>query len=189
MDMDRHTIKAVWGFNGTERPGAVYLAAVLAAHSQKGLPAFGIYGHDVQPANAKEIPADVSEKILRFGRAALFFDDHLPHEPVCLDHREICGSVNELPRLHEYFARRAIKRGVKRRPRGPVGSCSLSFGSFSCGHSVHFLLCDSASNPESVLASNLLVAKHVSPKRLAHALIGALSHWSLALNNPKTLAK
>ena len=71
MDMDRHTIKAVWGFNGTERPGAVYLAAVLAAHSQKGLPAFGIYGHDVQPANAKEIPADVSEKILRFGRAAL----------------------------------------------------------------------------------------------------------------------
>jgi len=71
MDMDRHTVKAVWGFNGTERPGAVYLAAVLAAHSQKGLPAFGIYGKDVQDADCKEIPADVQEKLLRFGRAAL----------------------------------------------------------------------------------------------------------------------
>ncbi len=71
MDMDPHTIKAVWGFNGTERPGAVYLAAVLAAHAQKGLPAFGIYGHDVQNADATEIPADVREKLLRFGRAAL----------------------------------------------------------------------------------------------------------------------
>ena len=71
MDMDRHTIKAVWGFNGTERPGAVYLAAVLAAHSQKGLPAFGIYGRDVQDADCKVIPADVQEKLLRFGRAAL----------------------------------------------------------------------------------------------------------------------
>ena len=71
MDMDPNTIKAVWGFNGTERPGAVYLAAVLAAHAQKGLPAFGIYGHDVQDATATEIPADVREKLLRFGRAAL----------------------------------------------------------------------------------------------------------------------
>lgn len=71
MDMDPHTIKAVWGFNGTERPGAVYLAAVLAAHAQKGLPAFGIYGHDVQPADSAEIPADVREKLLRFGRAAV----------------------------------------------------------------------------------------------------------------------
>ena len=71
MDMDPHTVKAVWGFNGTERPGAVYLAAVLAAHAQKGLPAFGIYGHDVQPATATEIPADVKEKLLRFGRAAI----------------------------------------------------------------------------------------------------------------------
>ena len=71
MDMDRHTIKAVWGFNGTERPGAVYLAAVLAAHSQKGLPAFGIYGRDVQPATEKKIPADVAEKILRFARAGI----------------------------------------------------------------------------------------------------------------------
>ena len=71
MDMDPNTIKAVWGFNGTERPGAVYLAAVLAAHAQKGLPAFGIYGHDVQNADATEIPADVKEKLLRFGRAAI----------------------------------------------------------------------------------------------------------------------
>ena len=71
MDMDPHTIKAVWGFNGTERPGAVYLAAVLAAHAQKGLPAFGIYGHDVQDANEREIPEDVKEKLLRFGRAAI----------------------------------------------------------------------------------------------------------------------
>ena len=59
MDMDSHTVKAVWGFNGTERPGAVYLAAVLAAHAQKGLPAFGIYGHDVQDAGTEGIPADV----------------------------------------------------------------------------------------------------------------------------------
>ena len=71
MDMDPHTIKAVWGFNGTERPGAVYLAAVLAAHAQKGLPAFGIYGHDVQDLDDTSIPADVQEKLLRFGRAAV----------------------------------------------------------------------------------------------------------------------
>ncbi len=71
MDMDPMTIKGVWGFNGTERPGAVYLASVLAAHAQKGLPAFGIYGKDVQPCDATEIPADVKEKLLRFARAAV----------------------------------------------------------------------------------------------------------------------
>lgn len=71
MDLDPKTIKAVWGFNGTERPGAVYLAAVLAAHAQRGLPAFSIYGHDVQDASDTSIPADVSEKILRFARCAL----------------------------------------------------------------------------------------------------------------------
>lgn len=71
MDMDPNTIKGVWGFNGTERPGAVYLASVLATHSQKGLPAFGIYGHEVMPADSTEIPADVVEKLLRFGRAAI----------------------------------------------------------------------------------------------------------------------
>ena len=71
MDMEQNTIKAVWGFNGTERPGAVYLASVLATHAQKGLPAFGIYGHEVQDADDKSIPADVREKLLRFGRAAV----------------------------------------------------------------------------------------------------------------------
>ena len=71
MDMDPMTIKGVWGFNGTERPGAVYLASVLATHAQKGLPAFGIYGHDVQDATETSIPADVTEKLLRFGRAAV----------------------------------------------------------------------------------------------------------------------
>ncbi|MBD5454989.1 MAG: L-fucose isomerase [Lachnospiraceae bacterium] len=71
MDMDPMTIKAVWGFNGTERPGAVYLASVLATHAQKGLPAFGIYGHEVQEADDTSIPEDVKEKLLRFGRAAV----------------------------------------------------------------------------------------------------------------------
>jgi L-fucose/D-arabinose isomerase len=71
MDMDHHVPKAVWGFNGTERPGAVYLAAVLAGHNQKGLPAFSIYGHDVQDAGDTSIPADVQEKLLRFARAGL----------------------------------------------------------------------------------------------------------------------
>ena len=70
MDMNPYYPKAVWGFNGTERPGAVYLAAVLAAHVQKGLPAFGIYGHDVQDLADNTIPADVAEKLLRFARAA-----------------------------------------------------------------------------------------------------------------------
>lgn len=71
MDMNPLTIKGVWGFNGTERPGAVYLASVLATHAQKGLPAFGIYGHDVCEADDTSIPADVKEKLLRFGRAAI----------------------------------------------------------------------------------------------------------------------
>ena len=71
MDMNPLTIKAVWGFNGTERPGAVYLASVLATHAQKGLPAFGIYGHEVQEADDTTIPQDVQEKILRFSRAAV----------------------------------------------------------------------------------------------------------------------
>lgn len=71
MDMDPATPKAVWGFSGTERPGAVYLAAVLAGHNQKGLPAFGIYGRDVQDAGNTEIPADVKEKLLLFAKAGL----------------------------------------------------------------------------------------------------------------------
>ena len=71
FDMNPNTIKAVWGFNGTEKPGAVYLAAVLAAHAQRGLPAFAIYGRDVQDASDSTIPADVAEKILRFARCAV----------------------------------------------------------------------------------------------------------------------
>ncbi|TVY04403.1 L-fucose isomerase [Cohnella terricola] len=71
MDMDPSIPKAIWGFNGTERPGAVYLAAVLSAHAQKGLPAFGIYGHDVQDAGSTEVPEDVREKLLGFARAGL----------------------------------------------------------------------------------------------------------------------
>ena len=70
MDMNPTYPKAVWGFNGTERPGAVYLAAVLAAHAQKGLPAFGIYGHDVQDLDDNTIPEDVKVKILRWARCA-----------------------------------------------------------------------------------------------------------------------
>ena len=71
MDLSADTVKAVWGFNGTERPGAVYLAAVMAAHAQRGLPAYAIYGRDVQDVNDTSVPADVQEKILRFAKAAI----------------------------------------------------------------------------------------------------------------------
>lgn len=71
MDLNPLTIKAVWGFNGTERPGAVYLAACMAAHAQRGLPAFSIYGHDVQDKDDQTVPADVQEKILRFAKCAV----------------------------------------------------------------------------------------------------------------------
>lgn len=71
MDLNPLTIKAVWGFNGTERPGAVYLAAAMASHAQRGLPAFAIYGRDVQDAGDKTIPEDVREKLLRFARCAI----------------------------------------------------------------------------------------------------------------------
>lgn len=71
MDMNPNTIKAIWGFNGTERPGAVYLAATLAAHNQKGLPSFGIYGRDVQDKDNNEVPDDVKKKLIHFGKASL----------------------------------------------------------------------------------------------------------------------
>ncbi|MGC9343664.1 MAG: L-fucose isomerase, partial [Bacteroidales bacterium] len=71
IDMDPLIPKAIWGFNGTERPGAVYLAAALAGHSQKGLPAFGIYGRDVQDSGDEKIPEDVQEKLLNFAKAGL----------------------------------------------------------------------------------------------------------------------
>ena len=71
IDMEPHTPKAIWGFNGTERPGAVYLAAALAGHTQKGLPAFGIYGNDVMESSDTSIPEDVKEKLLRFAKAGI----------------------------------------------------------------------------------------------------------------------
>ena len=133
MDMDPLTQKAVWGFNGTERPGAVYLAAVLAAHAQKGLPAFGIYGRDVQAATDTTIPDDVRGKILGFARAAVavgmmrgksylsmgsvamgiagsivdpeFFEDYLNMRCESVDMCEIIRRVNEKIYDEEEFER------------------------------------------------------------------------------------
>ena len=108
MDMDPMTIKGVWGFNGTERPGAVYLAAVLASHAQKGLPAFGIYGKDVQEATDTEIPDDVAEKILRFARAAVAAatmrgKSYLQIGSVCMG---IGGSIIDTAFMEEYLGLR-----------------------------------------------------------------------------------
>ncbi len=108
MDMDPLTIKGVWGFNGTERPGAVYLASVLATHAQKGLPAFGIYGHDVQSADATDIPADVEEKLLRFGRAAVAAatmrgKSYLQIGSICMG---IGGSIIDPSFIEEYLGMR-----------------------------------------------------------------------------------
>lgn len=123
MDMDASIPKAIWGFNGTERPGAVYLAAVGAGHTQKGLPAFTIYGRDVQDIGSTEIPADVREKILGFIKAGLavatmrgksylsvggvsmgiagsivnqdFFEDTLGMRVECVDMTEIVRRIEE----------------------------------------------------------------------------------------------
>ena len=109
MDMDPNTIKGVWGFNGTERPGAVYLAAVLAGHAQKGLPAFGIYGHEVQDVNmVNEIPEDVKEKLLRFGRAAIAVatmrgKSYLQIGSQCMG---IAGSIMDQDFMEAYFGMR-----------------------------------------------------------------------------------
>ncbi|MCD7899041.1 MAG: L-fucose isomerase [Bacteroides sp.] len=108
MDMNPHYPKAVWGFNGTERPGAVYLAAVLAGHAQKGLPAFGIYGHDVQDITDNTIPADVAEKILRFARAAqavatMRGKSYLSIGSVSMD---IAGSIVNTDFFQEYLGMR-----------------------------------------------------------------------------------
>lgn len=108
MDMNPYYPKAVWGFNGTERPGAVYLAAVLAAHAQKGLPAFGIYGHDVQDVNDNRIPEDVAEKILRFARAAqavatMRGKSYLSMGSVCMG---IAGSIVNPDFFQEYLGMR-----------------------------------------------------------------------------------
>jgi len=109
MDMDKNTIKGVWGFNGTERPGAVYLAAVLASHAQKGLPAFGIYGHDVQNMDESDkIPEDVAEKLLRFGRAAVAAatmrgKSYLQIGSICMG---IGGSIIDVDFIEEYLGMR-----------------------------------------------------------------------------------
>ena len=109
MDMDPLTIKGVWGFNGTERPGAVYLASVLATHAQKGLPAFGIYGHEVQDRDqVTEIPEDVKEKLLRFGRAAIAAatmkgKSYLQIGSMCMG---IGGSIIDQAFMEEYLGMR-----------------------------------------------------------------------------------
>ena len=108
MDMDPLTIKGVWGFNATERPGAVYLASVLAAHAQKGLPAFGIYGKDVQDADDTSIPDDVKEKLLRFARSAVAAatmrgKSYLQIGSTCMG---IAGSVIDPNFLEEYLGMR-----------------------------------------------------------------------------------
>ena len=108
MDMHPHWPKAVWGFNGTERPGAVYLAAVLAAHAQKGLPAFGIYGHDVQDLSDNTIPADAAEKILRWARAAMAMatmrgKSYLSMGNTCMG---IAGSIVDADFLQNYLGMR-----------------------------------------------------------------------------------
>ena len=108
MDMDPLRPKAVWGFNGTERPGAVYLAAVLAGHSQKGLPAFSIYGRDVKDGGDYSIPEDVAEKILRFARAGLAVatmrgKSYLGMGGVSMG---IAGSIVDQPLFEEYLGMR-----------------------------------------------------------------------------------
>ncbi|MDP3448172.1 MAG: L-fucose isomerase [Eubacteriales bacterium] len=109
MDFDPQTVKAVWGFNGTERPGAVFLAAVLSAHAQKGLPAFGIYGHDVKDSTDTEIPEDVARKILLFAQAALAAkgmrqNSYLQIGSMCMG---IAGSILDQETLFEYFGLRS----------------------------------------------------------------------------------
>jgi L-fucose isomerase len=108
MDMDPMTIKGVWGFNGTERPGAVYLASVLATHAQKGLPAFGIYGQDVQNATDSSIPEDVKEKLLRFARAGIAAatmrgKSYLQIGSICMG---IGGSIIDPAFIEEYLGMR-----------------------------------------------------------------------------------
>ena len=108
MDMDKNTIKGVWGFNATERPGAVYLASVLAAHAQKGLPAFGIYGHEVQEADDTKIPCDVKEKLLRFARSAVAVatmrgKSYLQIGSICMG---IAGSTINPEFIEEYLGMR-----------------------------------------------------------------------------------
>ncbi len=109
MDQDPTTIKAVWGFNGTERPGAVFLAAVLSAHAQKGLPAFSIYGRDVKDAGDTEIPEDVKAKLLLFAQSAIAAkgmraNSYLQIGSLCMG---IAGSILDQDLMQEYFGMRS----------------------------------------------------------------------------------
>lgn len=129
MDMNPLTVKAVWGFNGTERPGAVYLAAVMAAHAQRKLPAFAIYGHDVQDSDDTSVPDDVREKILLWAKAALAAGmmkgkSYLNIGSSCMG---IAGSVIDAQMFQEYFGMRTewvdqieIERRVARGIFDPV---------------------------------------------------------------------
>jgi L-fucose isomerase len=109
MDLDPLTVKAVWGFNGTERPGAVYLAAVLSAYNQRGLPAFSIYGKDVQDVNDDSIPGDVAEKILKFARcaAAVGAMRHKAYVGIGTVSMGIIGSYVDPQFMQEYLGIRA----------------------------------------------------------------------------------
>ncbi|WP_159023103.1 L-fucose isomerase [Formosa sp. L2A11] len=109
MDMDPLTPKAVWGFNGTERPGAVYLAAALAGYSQRGLPAFGIYGKEVQDGGDKSIPDDVAEKILRFTKGALAVAQMKGKSYLSIGYSSmgIAGSMVDVNFLQDYLGVRA----------------------------------------------------------------------------------
>lgn len=124
MDMDPLIPKAVWGFNGTERPGAVYLAAVSAAHNQKGLPVFNVYGREVQDATDTDIPEDVQEKLLRFARAGLAVanmrgNSYLSMGGVSMG---IGGSIVDHPFLERYLGMRVetidMVEFVRRMDRG-----------------------------------------------------------------------
>ncbi len=124
MDMNPLIPKAVWGYNGTERPGAVYLAAVLAGHAQKGLPAFGIYGRDVQDAGDPTIPDDVQEKLLRFARAALAAATMRGRAYLAMGgvSMGIAGSIVDQPLFEDYFGMRVetvdMTEFVRRMDRG-----------------------------------------------------------------------
>lgn len=109
MDLNPLTTKAVWGFNGTERPGAVYLAAVMAAHAQRGLPAFSIYGRDVQDGNDTSVPADVQKKIIRFAQCALAVEQMRNKAYVSIGavSMGIAGSDLNAKAMQDYFGIRA----------------------------------------------------------------------------------
>ncbi|MEN8186425.1 MAG: L-fucose isomerase [Bacteroidota bacterium] len=108
MDADPATIKGVWGFNGTERPGAVYLAAALAGYAQKGLPTFGIYGHEVQDAGDTDIHEDVKEKVLRFVNAGLAVAQMKGKSYLSLGYSSmgIVGSMVDQNFFHDYLGMR-----------------------------------------------------------------------------------